>query len=57
MLVEDFGGARSVPFMQVILVLLSDLDSGDHGDQAAVSHILAPFVRLMELDMVGHHCC
>ncbi|XP_050389975.2 E3 ubiquitin-protein ligase UBR4 [Patella vulgata] len=46
--IRDVGGVRAIPFMQVVLMLTSDLDSEDDKDKAALDNLLT--VILAELD-------
>jgi hypothetical protein len=41
---RDVGGVRCIPFMQVILMLSTDLDGGDDRDRASLDSLLSALV-------------
>ena len=45
------GGVPAIPFMQVVLMLTSDLDSEEDKDRAALEALLNAILR--ELDLSG----
>ncbi|XP_069121893.1 E3 ubiquitin-protein ligase UBR4-like isoform X2 [Argopecten irradians] len=49
--VREVGGVRAIPFMQVLLMLTSDLDSDDEKDKAALDSVLTALIK--ELDLSG----
>ncbi|XP_041369615.1 E3 ubiquitin-protein ligase UBR4-like [Gigantopelta aegis] len=49
--IRNIGGVRAIPFMQVLLMLTSDLDSEEDKDRAALDSLLT--VLLKELDLSG----
>lgn len=46
---KDVGGVRSIPFMQVLLMLASDLDGEDEKDKACLESMLSTIIG--ELNM------
>ncbi|XP_067662559.1 E3 ubiquitin-protein ligase UBR4-like [Haliotis asinina] len=49
--IRDVGGVRAIPFMQVLLMLTSDLDNEEDKDRAALDNLLT--IILKELDLSG----
>lgn len=41
---RDVGGVRCIPFMQVILMLSTDLDGGDDRDKASLDTLLTSLI-------------
>jgi E3 ubiquitin-protein ligase UBR4 len=46
---REVGGVRCIPFMQVILMLSTDLDGNDDRDKASLDNLLAALI--VQLDM------
>ena len=44
------GGVRSIPYMQVLLMLSTDLDGGDERDSAALDNLLMALVDEVQSD-------
>ena len=49
---RDVGGVRCIPFMQVILMLSTDLDGGDDRDRASLDALLSSLVTQLDVDNV-----
>ncbi|KAL3872340.1 hypothetical protein ACJMK2_040271 [Sinanodonta woodiana] len=49
--ISNLGGVQAIPFMQVLLMLTSDLDSEDDKDRAALDTLLTTLLK--ELDLKG----
>ena len=49
--VREVGGDRAIPYMQVLLMLTSDLDSEEEKDKAALDSLLTGLIK--ELDLSG----
>jgi hypothetical protein len=41
---QDVGGVRCIPFMQVILMLSTDLDGSDDRDKASLDNLLTALI-------------
>ncbi|BFZ02848.1 hypothetical protein BsWGS_05885 [Bradybaena similaris] len=50
--VQKVGGVRAIPFMQVLLILTTDLESDEDRDKAALDLFLTTVIR--ELDLSGN---
>lgn len=48
---REVGGVRAIPYMQVLLMLTSDLDSEEEKDKAALDSLLTALIK--ELDLSG----
>ncbi|KAJ8300177.1 hypothetical protein KUTeg_021696 [Tegillarca granosa] len=46
---DHSGGVRAIPFMQVLLMLTSDLDSEEEKDKAALDNLLMTLVKALDL--------
>ncbi|XP_052093919.1 E3 ubiquitin-protein ligase UBR4-like [Mytilus californianus] len=49
--IREVGGVRAIPYMQVLLMLTSDLDSEEEKDKAALDTLLTALIK--ELDLFG----
>ena len=49
--VGEVGGERTVPFMQVLLMLTSDMDSEEDRDRAILDTFLTSLIQ--QLDLTG----
>lgn len=49
--VRSVGGVRAIPFMQVLLMLTSDMDSEEEHDRAILDAFLTSIIT--ELDLSG----
>lgn len=47
--IRNVGGVRAIPFMQVLLMLTSDLDSEEEKDKAALDNLLTTLVKALDL--------
>ena len=47
--VSEVGGERAVPFMQVLLMLTSDMDSEEDRDRAVLDAFLTAVIKQLEL--------
>ena len=53
--VGEVGGERTVPFMQVLLMLTSDMDSEEDRDRAILDTFLTSLIH--QLDLSGKVLC
>ncbi|KAJ8682718.1 hypothetical protein QAD02_018510 [Eretmocerus hayati] len=54
---SDVPGVRAIPFMQVILMLTSDLDGQDERDRTCFAKLLNLFVKELEMDKPDVQVC
>ena len=54
--VQTMGGLRAIPFMQVLLMLTSDLDSEEEKDRASLDSLLSTLIAQLNIQQVLTVC-